>query len=897
MGAAALDPLTRWVAELARLPEVVFAAPGRVAIGAPLLLALLLAPLLRRARGALPALLVRAVALAALLALLLEPLVEERERVQGRLVVLADVSPSVGDGGRAGAAAYIEAAGAPFDLVSFGASPVLRPKGAALEPDARMDTDIARALRVAGAQARDGEPLRVVLLSDGRATRPGAELAALRLRSRRAELYAFAVPDAEGVRGPEFEATTLDAPPRGERMAPFPIRAGVRASAAGRARVALYVDGRPVDAKDAELAGGTNEVVFENVSLPPGRHEAQVLLSGDGSPHDNIAGAEIDVPGVPRVLCLAAGKRRSLIGAALEAQGFQVEVAAAADAPDLDRYDAVVILPDAPVHDLEGRAGALAEFVGRGGGGLLAVGGLEGPGLARFADSPVAFLLPLEVAPRAAKARPPPAAKPDRKPKIEIVEEEQEAFPITLCLVIDRSGSMEESSKLRQAKVAALAAAQALTKEDRIAVVAFGSKAEVVLPPTAARDDETVADQVSRLASEGHTAMFQGLALSYAVMREEKSAIRHIVLVTDGYATDDGRWKDLVAAMTAEGITLSAVGIGLDVDSQRLARLAAWGKGRYWLAQPHEIPQVVTQDTLRVVKGRSERGKDAERAPPTEEPPEAPPPEAPAPPEPPPRATLPIVAEPLAPRDMLKGIRDEELPKVAAPEEGKARFASWVAARAGAEGPPLLAYFRLGLGTVAALTVDPEAPAETELRAHPELPRLVAQLLRSVLPDARGEPFVLVHEILRVQEEEALALRVLGEDGRPSADARIEASIDGAPLAMVRRADRHEAALPAREKPAVVAVRADVAGRSVSREFLVPPSGNAELRRTGPDRAALLRLVGEAERLDVPPEVALRRPEATLSRMRPFPLPFLLVAAILLPVDAWVRRRIRSASR
>jgi hypothetical protein len=351
--------------------------------------------------------------------------------------------------------------------------------------------------------------------------------------------------------------------------------------------------------------------------------------------------------------------------------------------------------------------------------------------------------------------------------------------------------------------------------------------------------------------------------------------------------------------MTQDGITVSTVGIGFDVDSPMLATLAKWGKGRPMLALPHEIPQVVTQDTQRIVRVREERGKDAERAPPDEEKPpekpEPPPPvdEPPPPPPPPPPAALAIVAEPGAPLDMLKGFKPEELPRVAAPEEGELRFAAWVAARAGEDGPPLVSYFRLGLGTAAVLTADPESPVETGLLGSKELPRLLAQLLRSVLPDASAEPFVLQHET----DGDVLSLRVVGEDGRPRTDVTVEASVGGEALPLVRRADRYEAVLPPRDAPARVAVRAGEHGRTVARAFVVPRASGAELAHTGPDRDALLRLVGAPDRLDARAADALRRPETESTRLRPFPFPFLLLAAILLPLDAWLRRRIRSRSR
>jgi hypothetical protein len=83
----------------------------------------------------------------------------------------------------------------------------------------------------------------------------------------------------------------------------------------------------------------------------------------------------------------------------------------------------------------------------------------------------------------------------------------------------------------------------------------------------------------------------------------------------------------------------------------------------------------------------------------------------------------------------------------------------------------------------------------------------------------------------------------------------------------------------------------------LTRSFVLPPSTSAELARTGPDRAALSRLVGSPDRLDPAPTEVLRLPEAIREHSRPLRLPFLLFAAILLPFDAWARRRARSASR
>jgi len=905
MGPAAADPLSLLREECARLAEVSFREPQRLWFLLPLLLVLLLAPRARRARAgglALPFLL-RLAALGALLLVLLEPEVPERVTVPGRLLVLADVSPSVGAPGRALAGAVLGAAPDPFDLVTFGAAPRLVGRdlrAPALEPDPRDETDIAAALRFATVRADGTTPLRVVLLSDGRATRPGSAAAARGLRGLGAELFAVPVPAEARDLPAALRAGSLEVPPREERTRPFTLRAGVASTAPARVAATLYVDGEERLRTEAQVGAGTSEVAFENVALAPGRHEVQVLFGPDGSPADNVAAAVVEVPGVPHAVLLADHERKALLAEALRAQGFRVDVQAPADLGDVVDADLLVILPDAPRAELEKKAREISDFVGRRGGGLLAIGGSEGEGVARLHDTPLAFLLPLEFEPRPPPDRAPPTPEPKDQPRIEIVEEEKEAFPITLCLVVDRSGSMEAGFKLRQAKVAAFAAASTLTPQDRIALVAFGDQPEVVLAPRPAGDARAIAEALQGLYASGQTAMFGALSLAHETVAQETSPIRHVVLITDGRETVElaARWRDLVLTMTKEKITVSTVGIGMDVDSHLLGKLAQWGEGKYWLAQPHEIPQVVTQDTRRVVEARDRRGKDAEK--PSREKPkpdQTPPPRPEHPEPPPPPAAVPIVMEAGAPRDMFEGVADADLPEVAGVEEGKPRFGSWVTARAGDQGPPLLAYGRVGLGTAAVLAVDPEAPASRALREHAEFSRLAGQLARSLLPDAPAEPFLVQPALEAFGGEERLTVRVVGEDGLPRTDVPVAIELPGGPLEVRRRADRYEAVLPARTDPVRVRVRAGPAGAEVVRSFVVPGSANAELARTGPDLQALLRLTGSRAGLAPSPAAALRRPERRVTRTRPLWLPFLLLAAILLPVDAWARRRARSGSR
>ena len=908
MFAAAWEPVFAEWAEQLRALE--FVSPQRAWIAVPALLVVIVAPLLRRrARGPVAlSLILRTAAIACLLAVLCEPYFVEHSERAGRVVAMTDVSPSVGEAGIAQARAYLEAATTTSEFGAFGSSARELDAPSALTPDDSPTSDLAGGLRFAAAQAGGERPARIVLLTDGRATTGSPDETARRLRDQGFEVVAVGLPETPPPAPPPIEVEELKVLEVEEPGAMPTLRARGTAAAPTKVQATLFIDGKEAGTREWPMNAGPNELLLALPTLPPGRYNVQLLVGGDLSPDNNQGEAVVSIRGVPKVLVLAAKERKSLIAEALRAQGMEVKVAAVTDAGALEAYDTVIVLPDADAEALDQRAGDLAAFVGTHGGGLLAVGGSEGPGLARFADSPTAFLLPVDVEPRqpAEQEPAPPEDNADPTPRIEIKEEKTQAYPITLCLVVDRSGSMQ-GEKLQQAKIAAASAARALTPQDRICVIAFGDEAAVVLPPQPAGDWQRVMQALGPLPAQGRTAMYAALEGAYRLLDKEKSAIRHLVLISDGVPTDTGRWRDLVQAGAASKITLSSVGIGFQVDRRHLGRLSTWGHGKLWsVVHAHEIPQVVTQDTLRVVRTRNERGKDAERAAKQNEPkkpkpdpkPEPKDPEKSKPPAPPERAPgLTLRTDSSAPREMFKGVPDEELPEVAGVEPGKLRFASWAAASAGEDEAksPVIAYRRVGIGTSAALMIDPEARGATALREHAEFPRMMAQLVRSILPDGSTAKVQATAELS--EGGTRLDVVVFGEDGQRRTDLEVTLEVEGDPLPVTRRSARYEAGLPARDKVLSARLRIGSAQQPLlDRRFVIPQSRDPERATTGVDREALIRLAGQADLVDLSPVDALAPPVAPVENPRPLGLPFLYLAAILLPLDAWARRRARSVS-
>ena len=77
------------------------------------------------------------------------------------------------------------------------------------------------------------------------------------------------------------------------------------------------------------------------------------------------------------------------------------------------------------------------------------------------------------------------------------------ASPVTTMLVIDRSGSMEESDKIAGAREAASAFVEQMRPGDRTGLIAFNSQSRTVQDFTASRND--LAEAIGRIRPDGGT--------------------------------------------------------------------------------------------------------------------------------------------------------------------------------------------------------------------------------------------------------------------------------------------------------------------------------------------------------------------------------------------------------
>ncbi|HXF70443.1 MAG TPA: VWA domain-containing protein [Thermoflexus sp.] len=165
-------------------------------------------------------------------------------------------------------------------------------------------------------------------------------------------------------------------------------------------------------------------------------------------------------------------------------------------------------------------------------------------------------------------------------------------LPLHLCLVIDRSNSMR-GERLEQVKVAALDLAAHLAPSDRLAVVAFHNRAEVIWPLNPIQEHHRLRMRLEMLEAEGGTEIYQGLALGFQeLFRARQAGVHsHLILLTDGRTYgDEDRCLALADQAREVGIGISAFGIGEDWNDRLLDEIAARSGGiSGYIASPAEI--------------------------------------------------------------------------------------------------------------------------------------------------------------------------------------------------------------------------------------------------------------------------------------------------------------------
>lgn len=772
------------------------------------------------------------------------------------LLVLVDQSASLAPEQRAEAwrmAQHIAAqrTGARTTLAAFGAEVALAQQAT---PPAVADqgTDLRGALAfAAGLQPAGG---RVLLISDGGATTPGADALAQQLRTQGVRVDVLPL---ERGTPPDARVAAITLPPG--------LRAGQRvrgqvilvSDQPRQATLALSFNATPLGEQSVALEAGRTAINVE-LSVPrEGVHRLRAELRlEDAYPQNNVLETALSVGPPPRVLVVerrpdAAARLRDT----LEQQGIQSEALRPADLSsrlsDLARFDAIV-LQDVPASALSlDQQRALEAFVRSLGHGLIALGGASSYSLGGYRATPLEEVLPvsMEVPPR------------------------RERQQVALLLIVDRSASMHgfdpRTSKIAMAKGAALAATQVLVPDDRIGVLTFDTEPVWTVPFTAigaGLELAEIQDRIAAIELGGGTDIYRALGIGLPELARQSSAVRHAVLLTDGRSpiSDPTAYDRLMQAARDAQITLSTIAIGQDADTELLQRLADLGGGRYhFAADPGDLPQLTMMET--------EIARDD------------------------PRVEGAFQPQPAGAHPIVRGLVPSQLPQLGGYVAVTPKAEAEVVLRS-PQDDPILATWQYGLGRAVAWTSDGGEAWGAAWQSWADAPAFWSQVLSYTFPDPGQGPLTV-----RIDDR--------GPTPRIVAEARDE---DGAPLdladvgARVRLPDgteqtlrllqvapgRYETPLPA---TTTGAYQIDVALRKAALRLQTSAGWSrpypAEYA-VAADRALLERIAASSGgQVLSTPEAALRELQAAQPRPTQAFWPWLIgVALALWPLEIAIRR-------
>jgi len=182
---------------------------------------------------------------------------------------------------------------------------------------------------------------------------------------------------------------------------------------------------------------------------------------------------------------------------------------------------------------------------------------------------------------------------------------------INLALVVDTSGSMDGRA-IADARTASLALLEQLADGDRLAVVVFHSRTELMVP-SVVLDDETRADartKISAMASSGTTDMANGLrvGLEELLRNYQEGGVNRLVLLGDGVPNDAAPIAALAQAAGERHIAITSLGLGVDYDETIMGQIAQLSGGHFhYIENSNTVATVFRDEVLRLqrVVGRN----------------------------------------------------------------------------------------------------------------------------------------------------------------------------------------------------------------------------------------------------------------------------------------------------
>jgi uncharacterized membrane protein len=633
------------------------------------------------------------------------------------------------------AAAGSAGANTRLGVVSLGSEPAVEADlGSRWRPTASRPTaawpgsDLGDALRTALGMLPRGRGGRVVVAASDAAA--GGDLGDALAEARARRIPIDVLPVAAGRAG-DASVEAVRTPPDVYPKGPFTVHGIVRSATQQAATVRILQDGVLKEQRSVQLAPGSNDVRAKLTVDTSGRHTVtmEVKAANDTFAANDRNTAVVDVRPEPRVaLVTETPARAKVLVAALAEQGVKADVVSPTNAPwDVKgwlAYDAAILM-DVPAIDLHSTQQAQLEtWVRDDGGGLLILGGANSFGPGGYFNTPIERMSPLS------------SKIPRQAPQV------------ALLFVLDRSGSMQQQvggmSRLAIAKSATVDAVKLLNPASLTGVVVFDTRATPVVPLQKVSALSDLSSRLAAVQAAGGTSLYPALVEALHELQGVDSMTKHVVVMSDGLS-QPADFEGIISQMRAAGITVSAVSISEEADKSFLQHIAALGKGAFHAATDVKaLPSILAQEALLL-------------------------------------SANPVKTESIQPiwgdrkASFLDGLPDA-LPPLGGYVQTSVKPQANVAL-AGADGTPLLASWRYGVGRVIAFASQVAGPWTAAWLNDPLYAKLWSQAVRWTLSKA-PRPGLNVR-LTRQGDEGRVEVQAVAPNGGPASGVHLVAAVTG----------------------------------------------------------------------------------------------------------------------
>jgi len=728
------------------------------------------------------------------------------------------------------------------------------------------ESDLASALEFGAALLPADAERRIILLTDGNATRGDALATAARLGQAGVRVDTVPLPTSDE---PEVAIREVILPGQLQEKEPFRVRAVIHSNVETEAEVRLLQNDFVIARRQVELQPGENEQEFAGLEAEPGfaTFEVDVVAKTDTSVENNVARAGAGVRGAPRLLVLETNEAAIRpFAEAMRREGFDVEVrginGAPRSLPELQGYDLLLLSDYSAVNLAPNQMELYRTWIEDFGGAMLMAGGENSFGVGGYFRTPIEQLLPVRME----------------------HDDRQELPTVALLVILDRSGSMgaqvQGQTKMALANQGAVLAMNVLKDRDYFGLFSVDTVVHQTVPLARISSRNAIEQRIlSVVAGGGGIYVYTSLVDASQALRDVNARIKHVILFSDAADAEEkfagemsdgtqtgGTALDLAANMAESQITTSVVALGYerDRDINFLRLLAERGNGRFYLTNNAlNLPQIFTTETMKVAQSSL-----------VEEP---------------------FFAAPVEASSLTAGIDWNAAPLLLGYNTTKPKPTARILL-ATEFGDPLLATWRYGLGQSAVFTSDLKSRWGSEWLRWPGYAQLWSQVLRGLVRRSDLADFRLtteeVEDQLRVQLDAVtptgafwneLDLQVVALDPEGRSHESLASQV--AP-------GRYETRLPLSETPGITMLSISAPG-ALERPQLAAHSRNysAEYLPRTTDLPGL-EAIAEAGggQFDPAPETLFAPVESAVRRQVDLAKWFLIAALLLFPIDILIRR-------